>query len=88
MTNFERIKNMNKDELAKFLDDLTSGGIEKAPHSIWFNEKYCKVCPDIEVIYLGKKDLWKECDFESKCPNTNWDSGMIKLWLDGEYEKI
>lgn len=86
MTNFEKIKNMSKDEMAEFLDNLTNGGIEKAPQNIWFNKKYCKVCPDIEVVYMGKNQLWKECDFEGKCSNTDWDSGMVKLWLDAKIE--
>lgn len=86
MTNFEKIKNMNKDQMAEFLEKLNSDGIEKAPHNIWFNEEYCENCPDIEVIYRDKKELWKECDFEGNCPNTDWGSDIVKLWLESENE--
>lgn len=86
MNNFDKIIKMNKDELADFLDKLISGGVEKCPAIIWFDKKYCKVCPDIEVEYRGKKELWKECDFESKCPHQNWGSDLVELWLDGESE--
>jgi len=50
----------------------------------WFKEKYCEVCPDIEIIYHGKNDLWKECYFEGVCPHQDWDERLIKLWLNAE----
>lgn len=84
MTNFEKIKNMNKEEIIEFLNSLVGTEFDDTIIFKWFKEKYCEVCPDIEIIYHGKNDLWKECYFEGVCPHQDWDERLIKLWLNAE----
>jgi hypothetical protein len=84
MNNFEKIKNMNKEEMVKFLDNLIDVPFDKVEPMKWFHEKYCTVCPDIEVKYNDKTELWKECYFEGKCLYQDSIKDMVKLWLEGE----
>lgn len=84
MNNFEKIKNMNKDELIIFLNDLIDNEFDSTLIFKWFKNKYCEVCPDIEIKYHGKNELWKECYFEGICPHQDGDERLIKLWLDAE----
>lgn len=84
MTNFDKIKNMSKEELIEFLNNLIDNDSDSTIIFEWFKEKYCKVCPDIEIIYDGKNEIWKECYFEGICPYQDLDKKLINLWLDGE----
>lgn len=84
MNNFENIKNMSKDEMVEFLNGLVGTEFDSTVIFKWFKEKYCEVCPDIEIIDRGKNELWKECYFEGICPHQDWDKKLIELWLDGE----
>ena len=89
MNNFERIKNMNEDEMIMFLNGLIGTEIEKTVVYKWFDKNYCKlICPDIEVIHKGKNEIWKECYFEGLCPYQDWGCNLIKLWLESENEEI
>lgn len=88
MNNFEKITEMTKDELAEFINELIRESIDKTEPFKWFDETYCKICPDIEVEYKDEKELWKECYFEGKCPHQDWGIDLIKLWLEDENEKI
>lgn len=47
MTNYERIKNMSVDDLAKWLDEY--GKFDDSPWNEWFNNTYCKKCKPIKV---------------------------------------
>lgn len=85
MNNFEKIKNMSKDELIEFLNNSIGRELDETPIYKWFDENYCKsICPDIEVINKGKNEIWKECYFEGLCPYQDWGCNLIKLWLDAE----
>lgn len=84
MNNFEKLKNMTKEELAEFLNSFIYKPIDDVEPFKWFDEKYCSICPDIEVINDGKKKMWKECYFEGNCPHQDYGLGLIKLWLEGE----
>ena len=86
MTNFEKIKNMDKHEMVLFINDLIDNNVDKSIPFDWFDRNYCQVCPDIEVVYEGKNELWKECDFETKCPHQEFGNGLINLWLDSDVE--
>lgn len=87
MTNYEKIKNMSKEEFIKFISDIVEENIFEESNQIglWFNTTYCKKCPEIEVKWGGEILHWKECEFESKCPHQDWEAKtLIKMWLDGE----
>lgn len=45
MTNFEKLKSMNEEEISEFLDNIVS--IDDSPWIVWFNKKYCKNCETI-----------------------------------------
>ena len=51
MTNFEFIKNMTAEELAKFLNRYS--GFDTAPWNKWFDEKYCENCESVKCKYEG-----------------------------------
>lgn len=84
MTNYERSKEMNKEELSKFLYHLCNEDLTKTKIFDWLDRVYCSKCPYIEVILKDKSEMWRECNFEGKCPHQNWDISVIKLWLDSE----
>jgi hypothetical protein len=86
MNNFDKVKNMNKKEIAEFLNGLLNDSYETIIDK-WFDKNYCEsICPDIRVIYENKKEIWKECDFEGKCSYQNCRLDMIKLWLNDKCE--
>ena len=89
MTNYEKIKEMNKDEFIKLISDIVDGCLFDNENKIghWFKVTYCDKCPEIEFKWGGKIERWKECGFEGKCPHQDWENEqLIKMWLDGECE--
>lgn len=88
MTNYEKIKEMSKDELIKFISNIVDGDLFDKGNKIghWFKIEYCDKCPDIDFKWGEKIEHWKECEFEGKCPHQDWESKtLIKMWLDGEW---
>lgn len=89
MNNFEKIKNMSKDELVKFLD---SNYYDNTEWSNWFDKEYCnsKKCPTIEQKYIDANgnnntcgcaycEVYTKCKFFDFIPNSR---DIIKLWLE------
>ncbi len=92
VTNFEKIKNMNIDEFAEWLDKHDSW--ENTPWMEWWNNTYCKNCEPVIGIFV---DSWKEsefawCELYGKCrffqelDKTPDSLLMAKLWLESEIE--
>ena len=91
-TVFDKINSMNIDELAKWLDEY--GAFDDSPWINWFNEKYCKNCPDIICKYEdGVKEFpCSYCELNNKCKffpeydETPNNETTIKMWLESEVE--
>ncbi len=54
MTNLEKIKDMDIDTLAAWLDE--NGMFDGSPWLNLFNEKYCEKCESIECSYVDAKE--------------------------------
>ena len=85
MTVFEKIKNMDIDEFAKWFDDNCAH--DEDPAIRWWNEKYCNVC-ESEIDGFNEF-CW--CELHGKCiffqdmdevPNRK---DMVKLWLESKW---
>ena len=91
MTNYRKIKSMNIEDLASFLDNCSS--FENAPWTIWFNQTYCENCESITCKYeselLGEsgKVECAYCELEHKCKfflhfdDIPSPKEICKLWL-------
>ena len=93
MNNFEKLKSMSVDELAKWLDE--HGIADDGPWDKYFNNTYCKNCESIMCRY---EDNTREfpvawCEINDTCkffPNFNYVPGnedVVKLWLESEAEE-
>ena len=92
MTNFEKLKSMNEEEISEFLDNVN---IDDNPWTVWFNKKYCKNCETIRN-YARIPDIYYDltyCEVNGNCryfhdkddiPN---NKEMIELWLASEDNK-
>ena len=49
MTQFEKFKNMDIDQLVEWLDEYCQ--YDSLPWILWFDQKYCKNCEDIMCKY-------------------------------------
>jgi hypothetical protein len=54
MTNLQKIKDMDIDTLAAWLDE--NGMFDNSPWTNWFAKKYCDNCESIEVAYTDAKE--------------------------------
>jgi len=54
MTNLQKIKNMNVDELADWLDKNSS--FDDSSWSEFFNKEYCKKCEAIKCTYADAEE--------------------------------
>jgi hypothetical protein len=54
MTNLEKIKNMDINAFAEWLDK--NGFFDTAPWTTWFAKKYCDNCESIECHYVDAKE--------------------------------
>lgn len=91
MTNFEKIHNMNIDELSEWLDKY--GIFDGGPWIEWFNKTYCNNCEEIMCHYEGFQERefpCSYCELEYHCryfPDMNDtpnNKDMIKMWLTME----
>ena len=92
MTNFEQFKNMNMNELARWIDENVM--VECAPHNIWFDKKYCSKCDPIVIVHNDGYEMeYAYCEMNDKCrffPEHNILSdteNVVKLWLENDYEE-
>ena len=92
MTNYECITLMSVDEMAEWIDKY--GMFDNSSWMSWFDQKYCKDCPDVIYKY---KDGTKEfpcsyCELNGNCkffPDLNEvpeNKMIIKMWLESEVE--
>lgn len=90
MTNFEKLKSMNEEEISEFLDSITS--IDDSPWITWFNKRYCENCETIRS-YERTPDIYYDSTYCEVCGNCRYfqdkddipdNKEMIKLWLASE----
>ena len=94
MNNFERLQSMSIEDLAKWLDE--NGQFDTAPWTIWFDQKYCKNCPDVKCRYEdGEREFtcaWCEvndgCKFLPDAKEMPDNFEVIKMWLEADTEDI
>lgn len=94
MTNFDKIKSLNIDQFAEWLD--SNGMWDNSPWSQWFDERYCKQCESVKAIVQNfgseRECEFAWCELEHKCkffqslPEEPSPKDVIKLWLEAEAE--
>lgn len=98
MTRFEKLKSMNIDELAEWLDKY--GQFDGSPWMEWWDTTYCKNCPSEtgylpddtgeNRYYVPTEFAW--CELHDKCrffqdrDNVPSIKEIIKMWLECEEE--
>jgi hypothetical protein len=95
MTNFEKLKSLDIDQLVEWLDE---NGHHDAVWWKWFEETYCEKCPT-ETVYIDDHEgehIWKTececsyCEIHDKCrffqemDDVPDSKETIKLWLESE----
>ena len=92
MTNFEKLKSMNEEEISEFLDSLAN--IDDNPWIVWFNKRYCKNCEAIRS-YARIPDIYYDstyCEVNGNCryfqdkDDIPDNKEMIEFWLESENE--
>lgn len=90
MTNFEKLKSMNEEEISEFLDSIAN--IYDSPWIVWFNKKYCENCETIKR-YTRYPDICCDCTYCEVNGNCRYfqdkddipdNKEMIELWLASE----
>ena len=90
MTNFEKLKSMNEEEISEFLD--STANIDDTPWIVWFNKKYCENCETIRS-YERTPDVYYDstyCEVNGNCryfqdkDDIPDNKEMIELWLESE----
>ena len=93
MTNFEKLKSMNEEEISEFLDSIAS--IDDSPWIVWFNKRYCENCETIRS-YARIPDIYYDstyCEVNGNCryfqdkDDIPDNKEMIELWLASEDNK-
>lgn len=88
MTNYERITHMRVDEMAKWIDE--HGMFDNSPWMSWFDQKYCKNCPDIICKYVDDSrefpcsycEVYNTCKFFQNLDDVPDNKMIIKMWLE------
>ena len=90
MTNFEKLKSMNEEEISEFLDNIVS--TDDSPWIVWFNKRYCKNCETIRSC-ARIPDIYYDstyCEVNGNCryfqdkDDIPDNKEMIELWLESE----
>ena len=100
ITWFEKIRSMDIDELAEWLDE--NGQFDGSPWMKWWDENYCQKCDPIECHYtetkekLGFEPFYERsiecawCELEHKCKffpemkDVPDSNEIVKMWLESE----
>lgn len=90
MNNFEKLKSLNIDKLAEWLNEY--GQFDEAPWMVWWNDTYCNNCESIMCHYEDSEREFPcaHCELNNKCkffPDMDEVPGsveMVKLWLEAE----
>lgn len=95
MTNYEKIKNMSKEEFVEFLDKY--GMFDESPWVKLFDKKYCKNCEAVEIRsefipYRTMLASWCElhdghCEYFPDKELAPDNKEMIEMWLNEECGK-
>lgn len=90
MNNWDKIRSMDFDEFAAWLDENVI--MDTAPWTLWFDENYCQKCQNIITTYnFGDYEREAECTYcevNGDCrffPGKSVSNGnldVIKLWLE------
>ena len=93
-SNFEHLKSMSIEELAAWLDE--HGQFDNSPWMTWWNQTYCKNCPDI-MCHYEDSDYEFPCAYcelhDNKCmffPDMDEIPDceqIVKMWLEVEVEQ-
>lgn len=91
-TNFDKLKAMPMDELAKWLDE--NGQFDTAPWMMWWEKTYCRNCPDIMCHYEDSDyefpcaycELHKKCMFFPDMDEAPNSLEIVKMWFEVEVE--
>lgn len=92
MNNFEKLKSMSVEELAKWLNQ--NGIIDNSPWLEHFNNKYCNNCESVMCKYEdGEREFPAAyCEIHDTCkffPDFNYvpmHEDVVKMWLESEVE--
>lgn len=92
MTNYEYIKSMSIDKFSEWIDE--HGQFDSSPWMSWFDQKYCKNCPDIMCTYENGTvefpcsycELNGKCKFFPDLDETPDNKMIIKMWLESDGE--
>ena len=87
MTNFEVLKTLNKEELAKWIASIIER-LDSTPWDDFFDKKYCSQC---SCVHKDKMNL-SFCEANNFCKffkNEDYLDPVfiIKLWLDQETDE-
>lgn len=91
LTWFEKIKLMDIDEFAEWLDE--NGQFDGSPWSAWWDKTYCKNCESIMCHYEGSElefpCAWCEinenkCKFFPEMDDVPDSKEIVKMWLESE----
>lgn len=99
MTNFDKIKSMSIDELAKFIDEHAM--YDDTPWMDWWDKNYCDKCEYVTVKFDDQEKVLGFCSYRdniecaycevyNKCryfPDLEEEPSMqdiIKMWLEAE----
>lgn len=89
MDNYDKIRAMDFDEFAAWLDENVP--VDGAPWTMWFDENYCRKCDIVKTKYdFGLEECEVECSYcevngecrfipEKSVAESNLE--VIKLWL-------
>lgn len=91
MTEFDRLKSKDINELAKWLASFDTA--DNAPWTRWWNKKYCNNC-EIKTVHILERPCrsvdyyWCEvnnkCKFFKELDTVPDDVTIIKMWLESE----
>lgn len=92
MTNYEYITHMSVDEMAEWLDKY--GMFDNSPWISWFDQKYCKICPnvmcksadDTRIFPCSYCEVYDTCRFFQDLDEVPDNKMIIKMWLGSEVE--
>ena len=100
MTNFDKLKSMSLDELAKFIDE--HGMYDDTPWMNWWDKTYCDNCPSLKlkgeevqeklgiVPFLNETyecaycEVYDKCKYFPELEETPSMRDIIKMWLEAE----
>ena len=92
MTNYEHIKSMSIDKFSEWLDEY--GQFDSSPWMSWFEQKYCKICPnvmcksadDTRIFPCSYCEVYDTCRFFQDLDEAPDNKMIIKMWLKSEVE--